>query len=112
MVFLKEIFKKVDFEKNWHTTNKYAKGVRALRGYFGQKRLLEPKTKNCLSPISFNWFNRRIMKFKISAFTTNFTIAMVTKMADKIGLKQRICQFGPNLRLFETDFLRIRYQHS
>ena len=27
-------------------------------------------------------------------------------MADKIGLKQRNCHFGPNLRLFETDFLR------
>ena len=42
----------------------------------------------------------------------NFTIAMVTKMADKIGLKQEKCHFGPNLRLLETDFLRIRYQHS
>ena len=36
---------------------------------------------------------------------------MVTKMADKIGLKERKCHFGPNLRLLETDFLRIaRYQ--
>ena len=36
---------------------------------------------------------------------------MVTKMADKTGLKQRNCHFGPTLRLLETDFLRIRYQH-
>ena len=37
---------------------------------------------------------------------------MVTKMADKKGLKLRNCHFRPNLGLFETDFLRIRYQHS
>ena len=37
---------------------------------------------------------------------------MVTKMADKIGLKQRNCHLGPNLRLLEAEFLRIRYQHS
>ena len=39
---------------------------------------------------------------------------MVTKMADKIGLKQKKnnCHLEPNLRLLETDFLRIRYQHS
>ena len=35
---------------------------------------------------------------------------MVTKMADKIGLKERNCHFRPNLSLMETDFLRIRYQ--
>ena len=35
---------------------------------------------------------------------------MVTKMAEKIGFKQRNCHFGPNLSLFETDFLKIRYQ--
>ena len=29
---------------------------------------------------------------------------MVTKMANKIGLKQRNCHFGPDLRLLETDF--------
>ena len=34
------------------------KGVRAFKGLFWPP--LEPKTKNCLSPISFNWFNRRI----------------------------------------------------
>ena len=37
---------------------------------------------------------------------------MVTKMADKIGLKQRNCHFGLNLRLLKTDFLRIRYQQK
>ena len=35
---------------------------------------------------------------------------MVTKMADKIGVKRG--HFRPNLRLLETDFLRIIYQHS
>ena len=34
------------------------------------------------------------------------TVAMVTKIADKIGLKLRNCLFGPNLRLLETDFLK------
>ena len=31
---------------------------------------------------------------------------MVTKMADKIGLKQRNCHFGQNLRLFEDRFFK------
>ena len=35
---------------------------------------------------------------------------MVTKMADKIGLKKRNCHFRPNFRLLETDFSTIRYQ--
>ena len=37
---------------------------------------------------------------------------MVTKMANKTGLKKRDYHFGPNLSLLETDFLRIRYQHK
>ena len=37
---------------------------------------------------------------------------MVTKLANKIGLKLRNGHFRPNLRLLETDFLRIRYQHK
>ena len=32
---------------------------------------------------------------------------MVTKVADKIGLKERNCHLGPNLRLLETDFFFI-----
>ena len=39
-------------------------------------------------------------------------VAMLTKVADKIGLEYRNCHFGQNLRLFETEFLRIGYQHS
>ena len=42
----------------------------------------------------------------------NLTIAMVTKMANKIGLNREIAQFGQNLLLVETDFLRIKYQYS
>ena len=50
----------------------------------------------------------------MSFFGIYFTlpVAMVTKMANKIGLKQRNCHFRPNLRLLEADFLRIRYQHK
>ena len=32
---------------------------------------------------------------------------MVTKMADKIGLKRRNDHFGANLRLLETDFQEL-----
>ena len=73
---------------------------------------LEPKLENCFSPISFDWFTRRITEVYNLAFFLNFTVAMVTKMADKIGLKQRNGHFGPNLRLLESVVLRIRYQHS
>ena len=31
-------------------------------------------------------------------FYFTFIVAMVTKMADEIGLKQRNCHFGPNVR--------------
>ena len=37
---------------------------------------------------------------------------MVTKIADKIGIKKKKCHLRPNLRLLETDVLRIRYQHK
>ena len=39
-------------------------------------------------------------------------VAMVTKMANKLCFKYRNRHFGPNLSLLETNFLRIRYQHS
>ena len=49
---------------------------------------------------------------KILAVILNLMVAMVTKMAAKIDLKQRNHHFGLNLRFFQTDFLRIRYQHK
>ena len=58
------------------------------------------------------WFLRRITEVKNTGIYLIFTVAMVTKMGDKIGLTQRNCTFGPNLRLWETYFLRIKYQHS
>ena len=73
---------------------------------------LESKTENCFSPLSFDWFIRRITEVLNFGIYLNSTVAMVTKMANKIGLKQRNCHFGPNLRLLETNFLRIRYQQS
>ena len=36
---------------------------------------------------------------------------MISKMADKIGLKQRNCHFEPNLRLLETDFFKNNCWH-
>ena len=72
---------------------------------------LGPKNENCFSPISFDLFIRRITEVKYPSFYLTFTVAMVTKMADEIGLKYRNYHFRPNLRLLETNFLRIRYQH-
>ena len=46
---------------------------------------LEPKTENCFPPISFNLFIRRITEVYNFGIYLNFTVAMVTKMADKIG---------------------------
>ena len=53
---------------------------------------LEPKTENCFSPISFDWFIRRITE--VYNFS-NFTIAMVTKMANKIGENRVNAIFDP-----------------
>ena len=87
-------------------------GVRALiKGQFWPP--LEPETEHCFAPISFDWFIRSITEVLNFGIYLNVTVAMVTKMADKnIGLKQRNCHFGQNLRLLETDFIRIRYLHS
>ena len=65
---------------------------------------LEPKVENCFSPISFDWFIRKILEVKNFGIYSNFTVAMVTKMANKIVLKLRNCHFEPNLRLLETYF--------
>ena len=59
--------------------------VRALRDNLAPP--LEPKTDNCYSPISFNRFIRRTIEVLNFGIYLNFTVAMVTKMADKIGLK-------------------------
>ena len=48
---------------------------------------LEPKTENCFSQISFDWFIRRMTEVLNFRIYLNFTVAMVTKMADKIGIK-------------------------
>ena len=64
----------------------------------------EAKSKNCFSPISLDWFIRKITDMKNFGTYLNFTVAIVTKMADKVGLKYRNCHFGPNLRLLETYF--------
>ena len=49
---------------------------------------IEPKTENCFSPISFDRFIRRKTEVKNFSIYLNFTVAMVLKMADKIGLKK------------------------
>ena len=47
------------------------------------------KIENCFLPISFDWFIRRLTEVLNSGIYLNFTVAMVTKMVNKIGLKQR-----------------------
>ena len=64
---------------------------------------LEPKTESNLSPISADWFIRRITKVLKSDIYLSFIVSIVTKMAAKIGLNWRIHHFGQNLRLLETD---------
>ena len=48
---------------------------------------LEQKTENCFSQISFDWFIRRMTEVLIFSTYLNISFAMVTKMADKIGMK-------------------------
>ena len=48
---------------------------------------LDPKTENCFSHISFDWFIRRMTKVYNFGIYLNDTVAMVTKMADKTGIK-------------------------
>ena len=61
---------------------------KTTKGYVHQGAILAPSSAN------FTNFGTYL----------NFTVAMVTKIADKIGLKQRNCHFGPNVRLLEIDF--------
>ena len=48
---------------------------------------LKSKTEMCVSSISSNWFIRRIIQVQYPGFYFTFTVALVTKMADEIGLK-------------------------
>ena len=47
---------------------------------------LKPKTESCFSPISFDWFIRRITKVLKSGVYLPFTVAIVTKMTAKMDL--------------------------
>ena len=68
------------------------KGVRALRGYFGP--LLSKKTENCFSPICFDWFIRRITEVLNFWIYLDFTVAMLAKMANKIGFVLKNCHYN------------------
>ena len=81
------------------------KGVRALRGYFGP--LQEPKLKNVYSPISFDWFIRRLTEVKFRHLF-KFYRCYGNKNGRQKRLKTEKLPFGPNLRLLKTDFLRNR----
>ena len=45
-------------------------------------------------------------------FLKTFTVAIVTKKEDQYVLKIEKYRFGPNLRLWELNIFRIRYQRS
>ena len=51
------------------------------------------KTENGLKAISFDWLFGGISEVKNFGIYLFFTVAMVTKKDDKIGLKQRNCHF-------------------
>ena len=51
---------------------------------------LEPKIECCFLPISCDWFIRRITQVYIFGIYLTFTIAMVTKMDNKIGLIEKM----------------------
>ena len=48
------------------------------------------KTESCFSPISSDKFIRRLTQVYISGIYLTLTVAMVTKMANKTGLKFKI----------------------
>ena len=62
---------------------KFFKGGRALRGYFGPP--MRSKNKSCSSQVSSYLFIRTIIKVLSSGIDSTFTVAMVTKMAVKLG---------------------------
>ena len=64
---------------------------------------LKPKTANCFSPISFDWFIRRKTEVYNLSIYLNFTLAMVTKIGHKIGLKQRNCHFMSRSHIHGLD---------
>ena len=61
------------------------KGIRALRGYFGP--LWSQKLKVAFHQFHLIGLLEEWPKCKILAFISLLPVAMVTKMADKIGLK-------------------------
>ena len=73
---------------------------------------LEPKSESCLSPISSCWFIRRIAQVLNSGIYFTFTGCYGNQNCRQNRLKIEKLPFRPNLRLLETDFLRIRYQHK
>ena len=59
------------------------KELRALRGYFGPP--MRPKNEIRFSPNSSHWYIRTMTQVYKSDISLTFTVAMVTKMATKIG---------------------------
>ena len=60
---------------------------------------LEPQTKNCFSPISSDWFVRRITEEQNSSI-----FAMVTKMARQRRLKIKKLPFWTKFKAFGDLF--------
>ena len=76
---------------DFQSPDKYTTGVR-IKGLFWSP--LEPTTETCFSPLSFDWFHRKISEVLNFGLYLKSTVAMVTKMADQIGLKQRNYYLG------------------
>ena len=86
------------------------KELHTLRGYFGP--LYSQKLKVAFHKFHLVGLLQEKPICKILAFILLLLVAVVTKMADKIGFKCRSCHYNPNLKLLETYFLRVRYQHK
>ena len=72
-----------DAESIYEISKPYLKGGRALRGYFGPP--MRPKHEIHFSPNSSYKFIRTMVQVNKSDISLTFTVAMVTKMAAKIG---------------------------
>ena len=76
-----------------------AKRALSLRGHFdAPPHPYEAKNENCFSPNSSYKFITTMAKVYKSCISWNVTVAMVAKMASKIGSKLTIDRFAANLR--------------
>ena len=70
---------------------------------------LEPKTKKCFSPISFDWFIRRITEAKNFGIYFKFYRCYGNKNARQNRLKTEKMPFRTKFKAFGDQFFKISY---